>query len=142
MLATYICSAASQVYAQEAPPYQWIEGHWVGNGFGGSSEELWSPPDRDGKMMGMYRHYKADGSLNFYEFLILDSAGMHLKHFTPSFHGWENKDEFLTFKKINYTDSTIELKSLRFELISPTEMKIYLRMKGDHTEVFDMRRKE
>lgn len=29
----------------------WLEGHWLGDGLGGVSEEIWSPP-RGGVMMG------------------------------------------------------------------------------------------
>ena len=76
--------------AQKAPKYDWLAGSWEGGGFfGGRLEEVWSQPDENGVMMGMYRHYNSDGSFNFYEFLILDEEGLHLKHFNADLEGWE-----------------------------------------------------
>lgn len=123
--------------------YQWLSGTWVGDGFGGTSEEIWSPPSADGTMMGVYRHHKGDGSLNFYEFMVLDKTGLRLKHFTPELVGWETKEDFVTFEMIDYTPDKIELKGLVFERKSDTEMEIRLRLRyGEEvrTEVFKMRR--
>lgn len=130
--------------AQDKVPYAWIEGSWIGDGFGGTSEEVWSAPSKDGTIMGSYRHFTADGSINFYEFLLLDSAGLLLKHFDNEFVGWEEKDEFLHFKMVECTEDKIILKGLVYERVSDTEMKIYLDMKtkeGKRTEVFTMKRK-
>ena len=125
--------------------YAWLAGSWVGDGFGGTSEEVWSEPSADGTMMGTYRHHKADGSLNFYEFLVLDKSGMRLKHFTPDLVSWEEKEDFVTFEMVSFSKDKIELKGLVFERKSATEMEIRLRMKyGEdrvETEVFKMKRK-
>ena len=129
--------------AQDEVPYAWITGTWVGDGFGGTSEEVWSAPSQDGTIMGSYRHFNSDGSLNFYEFLLLDSTGLVLKHFDKEFVGWEEKDEFLFFKMVECTENKVILKGLVYERISDTEMKIYLDMKtreGKKTEVFSMKR--
>ncbi len=128
----------------EAPAYAWLEGSWVGDGFGGTSEEVWSAPSADGTMMGVYRHHKGDGSLHFYEFLTLDSRGMHVKHFTPELTAWEEKEDYHTFEMISADDNTIEMKGLIFELINPDEMRIELKMQDSEgnisTEIFNMRR--
>ena len=129
--------------AQESYPYAWLAGSWTGDGFGGVSEEMWSPPSADGTMMGVYRHHKGDGSLNFYEFLTLDSSGMKLKHFHPDLTGWETKEDFLHFELVEFTENKIVLKGLVFERLSDTEMEIRLDLKnGDKkwTEVFKMTR--
>jgi len=135
-----------QGYSQEKlPNYAWLAGNWTGDGFGGTSEELWSQPDANGTMMGTYRHHKGDGTLNFYEFLVLDSTGLRLKHFNPDLEGWETKEDYLHFKAIEFTEDKIVLKGLVFERKSDTEMEIRLdmRMKDEsiHTEVFKMTRK-
>lgn len=125
--------------------YAWLAGSWVGDGFGGHSEEIWSPPSSDGTMMGVYRHHKADGSLNFYEFLVLDETGLRLKHFTPELVGWETKEDYVTFEMVDYSPDKIELKGLVFERKSETEMEIRLRLRrGDQveTEVFQMTRSD
>lgn len=128
----------------EPPAYAWLEGSWIGDGFGGTSEEVWSAPSADGTMMGVYRHHKGDGSLNFYEFLTLDSKGMHVKHFTPELKAWEEKEDYHTFEMISSDEKTIEMKGLTFELINPNEMTINLKMQDSEgnisTEVFHMRR--
>ncbi|MEM7552084.1 MAG: DUF6265 family protein [Bacteroidota bacterium] len=127
-----------------SPDYAWLAGNWVGDGFGGTSEEMWSPPSEDGTMMGTYRHHNADGSLNFYEFMLLDESGLRLKHFSSDMEGWETKDKHLTFEMIDYSKDKIELKGLTFERISDTEMEIKLKMKsegGVRTEVFHMSRR-
>lgn len=123
--------------------YAWLAGRWTGDGFGGTSEEIWSPPSADGTMMGVYRHHNADGSLNFYEFLVLDKTGLRLKHFTPELTGWETKENYVTFEMVEFTADRLVLKGLIFERKSDTEMEIQLRMKrGDkvETEVFLMKR--
>ncbi|WP_425389549.1 DUF6265 family protein [Ekhidna sp.] len=132
-------------YSQEAKvPYAWLAGSWVGDGFGGTSEEVWSEPSLSGTMMGVYRHHKGDGSLNFYEFLTLDSTGIKLKHFTPKLTAWETKEDFVHFELIEFTENKIILKGLVFERKSDSEMEIRLDLKnGDKqwTEVFKMKRK-
>ncbi|MEM9337140.1 MAG: DUF6265 family protein [Bacteroidota bacterium] len=125
--------------------YAWLAGSWEGDGFGGTSEETWSTPSEDGTMMGMYRHFKADGSLNFYEFMLLDETGLRLKHFSPTMEGWETKEDYLHFKAIKLTKDKIELEGLTFEKKSDNETEIRLKMKsndGFKTEVFKMMRKK
>ena len=147
LILTLLLTAAisESINVEEAPAYSWIQGSWVGDGFGGYSEELWSPPGLDGKVMGTYRHYNADSSLNFYEFFVLDEEGLYLKHFNPDMTGWEEKSDYLTFKMISFDDKTIELKGLKYEYLPPDSMNIYLKMKtkdgGVRTEVFHMKRK-
>lgn len=131
-------------WGQEAVPYAWLAGSWTGDGFGGTSEEMWSEPSSDGTMMGTYRHHNGDGNLNFYEFMVLDSTGLKLKHFNPDMMAWETKEDFVHFELIEYAENKIVLKGLIFELKSENEMEIRLDLKnGDKkwTEVFKMTRK-
>lgn len=126
------------------PNYAWLAGTWTGDGFGGTSEEMWSTPSAGGTMMGTYRHQKGDGSLNFYEFMVFDSTGLRLKHFNPDMTGWETKEDFIHFEMIETTKDKIVLKGLIFERKSETEMEIKLDLKDvdkKWTEVFKMTRK-
>jgi hypothetical protein len=121
--------------------YTWLAGSWIGDGFGGVSEETWSMPI-DGTMMGMYRHYK-DGKTVFYEFLLLDENGIRIKHFHPDITAWEEKDDFVEFKMIDYTKDKIEMEGLIFERLTDTEMKITLELEQNgeiSTEIFSMKR--
>ena len=99
--------------------YSWLAGSWVGDGFGGTSEEVWSEPSEDGTMMGVYRHHKADGSLNFYEFIVLDKTGMRLKHFSPELKAWEDKEDHVTFEMVEFSKDKIAMKGLVFERKGP-----------------------
>ena len=136
------CLAGS---GQQRIPYAWMEGSWVGDGFGGTSEEVWSAPSGNGTIMGSFRHFKADGSLNFYEFMVLDSTGLRLKHFNPDMTGWETKEDFVHFKAIAFEEKKIILKGLVYEWKSDDLMEIRLDLKGKDgekwTEVFTMKRK-
>ncbi|WP_436514539.1 DUF6265 family protein [Ekhidna sp. To15] len=144
LLLTLSVFSNSVAFGQETVPYAWLAGTWTGDGFGGTSEEMWSEPSADGTMMGTYRHHKGDGSLNFYEFMVMDSTGLRLKHFNPDMMAWETKEDFVHFKLIEFAENKIVLKGLVFELKSDTELEIRLDLKdGDKkwTEVFKMTRK-
>lgn len=140
---------SSQLFSQELNKsqisYAWLEGTWIGNGFGGVSEETWSSPSEEGKMMGMYRHHTEEGALTFYEFIILDEEGMHVKHFTPNLIAWEEKEEYETFEMISYDENSIVMDGLTFKFINPNKMEIHLSLEDEngtiHTEVFQMFRK-
>lgn len=138
-----LLTMASISITKETPPadYSWLEGRWTGDGFGGTSEEVWSAPSEDGTMLGTYRHFKADGSANFYEFLVLDKTGLRLKHFNPDMSGWETKEDYVTFEMIKTSEGLVELKGLIYEKVDENTMKIRLKMKyGEEvkTEVFTM----
>lgn len=79
----------------------WIEGRWEGEGFGGVAEEVILPAAA-GQMPGIFRLRKPDGSLNFYEFYAFVQTGesltLRIKHFTPDFVGWEEKEKTVDMK--------------------------------------------
>jgi len=104
--------------------YAWLTGYWVGDGFGGISEEIWSPPSSDSTMIGMYRHMKKDGTATFYEFMILNKNGIRLKHFSTDLAGWEEKEKFVSFEITGFTASRIEMKGISYERKSDSEMEI------------------
>ncbi len=134
------CPGATQFNVYD---YAWLAGNWTGDGFGGTSEEIWSPPSADGTMMGMYRHHNGEGELVFYEFMVLDKTGMRIKHFSPGLNGWETKDDFVSFEMIIADENKIELDGLVMERISSHEMIITVQIqKGDtiEAEVFNMKR--
>jgi len=144
LLALPVLLVSTLAFADEADLTQlvWLTGHWTGDAFGGTSEEIWSPPNNN-LMMGMYRHYKDDGSINFYEFMLIDATGLKLKHFNSDMTGWETKDEYLTFKFESQETNRIVFRGLTFEKTSDDTMDISLKMKqGEafHTEIFHMTR--
>jgi len=132
------------LHAANSVDYAWLAGTWTGDGLGGISEEIWSEPSADGTMFGMYRHSKEDGSVNFYELIVLDADGMRLKHFTPRLVGWEPKEEHVSFDMVRLTPGKIEMESMTYELIAPDSLEVRLELHRDgkvSTEVFRMKRR-
>src|SRR5262245_53315164 len=125
----------------------WLQGHWTGDGLGGVSEEVWSPPG-GGVMMGMYRLLK-DGKPVFYEFLMLAEENgtlvMKLKHFNPDFSGWEEKTGHVTFKLVEVEGRAAHFDGLSYVREKEDELRIYLLLRDKATgtvreELFKMRR--
>lgn len=130
---------------EEKVSYSWLEGTWTGRGFGGVTEEIWSAPDQDGIMMGMYRHHNAEGKLAFYEFMTLDQKGIHVKHFSPALDGWEEKDKHHTFELIRFSERKIEMNGMTYHLIEDDQLEISMDVTGKDgktkQEVFYMKRR-
>ncbi len=102
-LALILLACAVPLSAEEAGPgiedAGWIAGRWIGEGFGGVVEEVWSPP-AGGQMVGHFSLVR-DGAPVFYEIMLIDrqpdGLRMRVKHFNPDFTGWEARDAWHTF---------------------------------------------
>jgi hypothetical protein len=92
----------------------WLAGHWLGEGLGGISEEVWSPP-RAGAMMGAYRLIK-DGKTAFYEILtIMEERGslvFRLKHFNADLTAWEEKEKTVDFPLVKLEKNAAHFRGL------------------------------
>ncbi len=142
LIILYLCTA-SLVSGAQKTDFSWLSGRWVGPGFGGVFEEVWSEPDAKGNMMGMFRYADSTGVVQFYEFWVLDESGMKLKHFDPNLTSWEEKTEFMEFPMIKSADKKLILKGLTYERIGKDQMEIHLDLKheGEVTsEVFVVKR--
>ncbi|MBT8471281.1 MAG: hypothetical protein HKN14_00705 [Marinicaulis sp.] len=121
----------------------WLEGHWVGEGLGGAAEEIIAPAS-GGQMMGMFRHSKADGSLNFYEFYVFAEVGetitLKIKHFTPEFVGWEEKADYDEFPLIAVDDNTVYFDGLTFALDGVDGLKSAVQIEERGVAGFQFRR--
>ncbi len=97
----------------------WMVGYWSGSGFGGECEEVWMPAV-DGHMIGTFRMWE-NGKLIFSEFMNLtqdgESVSMKLKHFNPDLSGWEEKEEWTTFKLIELQENKVWFDGLTIERI-------------------------
>lgn len=106
----------------------WIEGHWKGEAFGGTTEEIWSPPSA-GSMMFSFKH-SMDGKVNFYEFghicEIDGSLVFELKHFGGDLKGWEEKNDKVSAKLVKMDENRLYFDDFTFEKISDDEMNIYV----------------
>ncbi len=129
--------------------FSWLSGHWIGDGFGGVSEEVWSEP-RGGSMVGLYRHLKDNGETNnFYEILTIyedeGSIKLRLKHVNPDMTGWEEKDDFVNFPFVSIEEGKAVFKGLIYELTGPNTMQITLTLSNKDKkwdEVFTFKRTE
>lgn len=106
----------------------WIAGHWKGEAFGGIAEEIWSPPLGDSMMFSF--KLVVDNKTVFYEIggikTVDDTLLFQLKHFGPSFKGWEEKEETIDAKLISITENRVYFNGFTFERINENEMNIYV----------------
>ncbi|WP_422359518.1 DUF6265 family protein [Reichenbachiella sp.] len=124
-----------------------LRGYWVGDGFGGVSEEVWMPASL-GRMNGIYKHMK-DDKTTFMEFMdisiVQDTIRLRLKHYNPDMTGWEEKDKYVTFTLESIEPNKAIFKGLTYELVDPNYLKVSLKLKQKdgsvNTEVFNFRRK-
>ena len=114
-------AAAALAFAAAASPAQgpsasidsaaWLAGRWVGEGLGGTIEEVWSPA-YGGQMVGHFALIR-DGAPALYELMLLDEqeAGLRLRvrHFNPDFTAWEDRGGWHSFEP-----ETVEPGILRF----------------------------
>jgi hypothetical protein len=109
----------------------WLAGRWTGEGLGGWTEEIWSPPAA-GTMMGTFRLVRED-KIGFYEFLTLRETdrglAMQLKHFNPDMTGWEEKEKFVEFLFVGRDGDRYRFEGLTFHRTSEDSMTIYLALR-------------
>ena len=141
------CSVKAQTTSQ-IEQLDFLAGYWIGDGFGGVSEEIWTPSS-NGIITGLYRHF-SDGKLNFSEFIqissINDTLALRLKHFHPNLIGWEEKEDFVTFKLKSIEKNKAVFGGLTYELLDPNHLKIQLTMRkkdgSKFVETFNMVKKQ
>ncbi|MGE0587354.1 MAG: DUF6265 family protein [Cyclobacteriaceae bacterium] len=107
---------------------EWLAGRWVGEAFGGTTEELWSPPA--GKsMMGVFRSVIND-QVSFYEIVTIveenETLLLRLKHFHADLKGWEEKDVTQDFRLVKVTPNRVYFDGFTFEKVSTDQMNAYV----------------
>ncbi len=106
----------------------WIQGHYIGEAFGGITEEIWSPPSGD-SMMFVFK-LTVDEKTVFYEVGGIRQVGntllMQLKHFGNDFKGWEEKNDTVDFKLVKIENNAVYFEGMTFEKVSDTELNIYV----------------
>ena len=113
----------------------WLAGTWKGQAFGGEVEEIWSRPN-GGTMMGMFRLLEK-GKTVFTEFEQIveqdNSLVFKVKHFTPAFVGWEEKDKTVDFKLLAAQENEVRFDGLTIALIDADTCKHVIRLKDKET---------
>lgn len=106
----------------------WIAGHWIGEAFGGITEEIWTPP-LGNSMMGAFKLVE-NNEIKFYEIETISEENetliLRLKHFNSNLKGWEEKDETIDFPLVKIEHHKAYFEGLTFEKISDSEMNIYV----------------
>lgn len=106
----------------------WIEGHWIGEAFGGIAEEIWSAP-LGNSMMFVFRLVN-DDKVSFYESghiqQLDDSIILQLKHFDGNMRGWEEKDQTIDFKLVKLEPNKVYFEGLTMEKISEDQINVWV----------------
>lgn len=106
----------------------WIEGHWAGEAFGGTAEEIWSAP-MGNSMMFVFRMVN-DGKVSFYESghiqQLDDSIILQLKHFDGDLKGWEERDETVDFKLVKLEPNKVYFEGLTMEKMGDDQMNVHV----------------
>ena len=103
-------------------------GNWSGEAFGKSFEAHWNPASA-GSMVGLFKLFGDEG-VSFYEILLLveeeGSLSMKVKHFTPDFTAWEEKEDYITFRYIMSDDDAVHFSGLSFYRVDNDNMVVYI----------------
>ena len=115
--------------AAEWSQLKFLQGAWAGDGFDADCDEAWSAPAGD-CMLGTFRMVK-DGKLRFTEFCMIDKDAdggirMRLKHFTPAFHSWEEKDKYVSFPLVRIEKDTAYFGGLTYAKQPDGTLKIWV----------------
>ena len=122
----------------------WLTGYWRGEGLGGHCEEMWGSPIDD-RMYGTFT-LRRNNELAFSEHLVIvEEAGsliMKVKHFTADFHGWETKEDYVSFPLVKIEENAAYFSGLTLRRGKDDSLKIYLVLSQNGVrseEVFDFK---
>jgi hypothetical protein len=112
----------------ELAEMNWLEGYWVGEGFGGIIEEIWTNK-MGGAMMGSFRMV-VDGEVSFYELMTISQEDetllLRIKHFDKNLKGWEEKDQSIEIKLVEIKPDIAYFEGLTFEKVSDNQLNIFV----------------
>lgn len=127
----------------------WLAGHWLGDGLGGVSEEVWLPA-RGGAMLGSFRQLR-DDQVVFYELLTLapNAEGvleLRIKHFHSDLKGWEERDQVQAWALSKVEGDAFHFGPILFRRMGAAGLEVTVTMKlkdgSRKDEVFRFRRVE
>ena len=130
---TYRLDDSGQRPAAVLADVEWLAGSWIGTAFGQRFEQVWNPASA-GSMVGMFKLYGDEG-VNFYELLLIieeeGSLALRVKHFTPEFVAWEDKEDYVSFPLVRIDPDAIHFSGLSFYRTDDNTMEAYLAMRSD-----------
>lgn len=127
----------------------WLQGSWEGKGIGGApAVEVYSA-SAGGQMPGHFRQLGPDGSVQFYELIMIverdGSLVYRVKHFGPDMIGWEEKDVVRDFPLIAVAKDRWEFSGIVYDRKGADRLAVSVTTKGkdDSPQVltFEFRRK-
>ncbi len=130
-----------QQAAEPAPApefaFAWLEGHWLGEGFGGVVEEVWLG-ERGGAMSGLFRLVVED-EVVLYEIVTLaetpDGPQMRLRHFGADLTAWEDKAEPLVWPALESDTRSARFGPVLYERRGEDELVAWVEVsRGETTE--------
>lgn len=120
-----------QVPAAKLEALNWLVGYRHGTAFGGKCEVCWLPTFGP-SMTGTFK-LVVDEKVRFYEILTIveenDSLTLKLKHFDSELKGWEEKDEFLTFRLVKITEEAVYFDGLTYQKQADGTLDAYVAMR-------------
>ena len=129
----------SATSAQDAPPVKasiadaaWLAGRWTGEGMGGTFQQGMSDP-AGGRIAGYFTLIRGDKVVFHQLILLAEQDGtlrLRVKHFSPDFVGWEEKDKSLDFPLVSASPDELAFKAMTFRRIGKDAMTLTIRMTG------------
>lgn len=96
-------AVTAQENAYSLSELSFLRGHWTGEAFGGTVEEVWSEPSANA-MMGMFR-LQFDEIDKLYEFLLIEKTDegiqMRFKHIRSGYKEMEDEPIILALKNVS-----------------------------------------
>lgn len=115
----------------------WLEGCWEGTAFGNPASECWMLAP-DGRLTGMFQLIDGEHQ-QFSEIFVLDrfddGPALRLKHFHPNLHGWEERDQYMSFTLKETSANLARFDGLLYQLEADGSLIIELRMKRGEEHV-------
>lgn len=129
------CALTLEPQRQDINIVGWLAGNWKGEAFGGIAEETWSQPAGE-SMIGMFRLID-NGKMAFSEFEeIVEQDNLlifKVKHFSPAFVGWEEKEKSVDFKLLSSTENEIRFDGLTLAKIDNNTCKFVIKIEDKAT---------
>lgn len=126
---------------EKSPPatladMSFLTGRWVGEAFGGNTEEIWTAPAGP-NMAGIYRLVKGEKTI-FYEIMnvteVDGSLVFRLKHFNEDLTGWEEKNEVRSFPLVARKDGAMHFEGMSFHP-DGDKLTVYLAVEHDDKKI-------
>ncbi len=119
--------------AQSIDDFKMLVGTWQGTGFGSQLTEVWDEPS-SGNMMGMFKIERED-KIVLFEFMNIskeDGAfSLKVKHFNPSFEGWEEKDKHISFPLKEIKENQITFEGLTIKKMGKDQLVFLLNVTSE-----------